>query len=253
MMIIDGIHQTAAGVWVVTQDDYICGWIDRLGRLDFDQLLLPQVLPFIPSGGVVVDAGAFVGDQTIAYLDKAGPDGKVFAFEPNYLPYVCLERNCPGSINIMAALGARCGTAQYSDAVGNLGAGMVVPDAVGGRPVPVIPLDAFSLDRLDFMKLDVEGAETSVIRGAVRTIASHRPVMCIEVNEQHLIRQGSSRAELFNVLDDLCYRLFNLDDCGWDGGHYDCLAIPREFQGEIGPEISIDALASMVNEARNRR
>jgi tRNA G37 N-methylase Trm5 len=78
---------------VIASDTHIGRWIEETGRLDHDQYLLPKIVPLIPEGGTVVDAGALYGDHTLAYAKAVGPYGEVFAFEPNPQSYTCLKKN----------------------------------------------------------------------------------------------------------------------------------------------------------------
>ena len=79
--------------------------------------------------------------------------------------------------------------------------------------VPIEPLDAviarLALARVDFVKIDVEGAEASVIAGAATVLNSMRPLMLIEVNDKALRAQGNCADSLMATLrDELRYEIF---------------------------------------------
>jgi hypothetical protein len=74
-------------------------------------------------------------------------------------------------------------------------------DAGAGAAVPMVSLDSLKLERLDLVKLDVEGMELDVLRGARATMEKHRPVMCIEV-----LKSDPAAIEAF--LKELGYRVF---------------------------------------------
>jgi hypothetical protein len=64
------------------------------------------------------------------------------------------------------------------------------------------------LQRVDFIKVDVEGAETRVVKGGRKVLASMRPLLMLEVNERPLRAQASSTAELFALLrEELGYEI----------------------------------------------
>ena len=71
-------------------------------------------------------------------------------------------------------------------------------DIVGGRRFP---------GRV-FLKLDVEGSEISVLRGARRTIAATKPAILAEVNPESLAAAGASTADLVRLLRELGYTRF---------------------------------------------
>jgi hypothetical protein len=69
----------------------------------------------------------------------------------------------------------------------------------------VIP--AADHSQVGFIKIDVEGAEEKLLRGAVKIIATSRPAILIEVEDEHLRRQGSSAARLRDLLKARGYHL----------------------------------------------
>jgi FkbM family methyltransferase len=83
-----------------------------------------------------------------------------------------------------------------------------------------IRLDTFvrdhNINRVDFIKMDVEGAEPFVLEGGAETIQRFRPMMMIEVNPETLELLGSSAAELFEKIYALGYDTYRI---GWTGMH----------------------------------
>ncbi len=158
-------------------DTHISKWAIEAGRLDHDQNTLPLLAPYIPKGGTVVDAGAFIGDHTVFYADRVGPAGQVLAFEPNFAAFECLHHN-------VQWMPVTCHHAGLSDATStaaiatdiNAGASHLTD----GKGCALLALDSLNLQRLDFFKLDVEGFEVRALRGAKDTIHRCRPVMLIE-------------------------------------------------------------------------
>jgi hypothetical protein len=67
------------------------------------------------------------------------------------------------------------------------------------------------LARLDIMKIDVEGAELRLLRGAVETLRKYRPVLLFEVSEGSLKHQGGSREELLALLHSENYLIHTFD------------------------------------------
>lgn len=73
-------------------------------------------------------------------------------------------------------------------------------------------LDEFDLPGLSFLKIDVEGLEDKVIRGAIETIRKHRPVMLIEIEERH---RSTPVSVVFDMIYGMGYQAFQRSDTGF--------------------------------------
>jgi FkbM family methyltransferase len=82
---------------------------------------------------------------------------------------------------------------------------------VGGEKIEVRTLDSFNLDRLDFIKIDVQGYEKFVLNGAENTIKTCKPTIIIEMEDHQLRRFGYGVTELFNVIRNYGYHIYYLD------------------------------------------
>jgi FkbM family methyltransferase len=131
-------------------------------------------------GEVMVDAGASIG----AYSVRAAKVGmRVYAFEPSATTRSLLLKNA--QLNGLAhmieidprALGGRNQTARLTD----WGAGSRVNEGEG-EVIDVVTLDGLGLPRFSILKIDVEGMELSVLKGARETIRRFRPRLFIEVH-----------------------------------------------------------------------
>jgi FkbM family methyltransferase len=143
-------------------------------------------------GDVVVDAGAFVGIWAARLAQLAGPDGLVHAFEPNpdtrrYLELVAEDDPQTAPIVVHPeALSDREGPATLhvpaAPALGSL--------AGDGAPTEVstVTLDAAlgaDAAQVGFLKIDVEGHELSVLRGAPTVLHEARPRIVVELEQRH--------------------------------------------------------------------
>ncbi len=72
--------------------------------------------------------------------------------------------------------------------------------------------DEEGLDDVGIIKLDIEGAELSVLKGAKRTLESFRPLLLLELSDTALRRQGGSAAEVVALLTSLGYEIFAFDE-----------------------------------------
>lgn len=206
---------------VLEDDTHISKWVQETRRLDHDEYSLGIILPHLDPGDWVVDGGAFIGDHTIAYLKAVGPEGKVYAFEPNPAAYSCLCHNCPDAVSFNLGLSDK---EEYVDYFGNnnAGAGHIGHDL---GPIKLVTLDSLNLRRCDFLKLDIEGCEYEALVGAKETIAQHKPVMWIEVNEGALIRRMRNETQLRKLIESYGYTSYPHPEHG--GDQYDVLCIPQ--------------------------
>jgi FkbM family methyltransferase len=148
-----------------------------------------------PKNAVFVDIGANIGNHSLFALKFLGVK-KVIPFEPSPIAIAVLTSNlglngeldrCDLShLGFGLSDGVQSGLAMAYDAQKfNLGGGRMVE----GGALQTIPGDqALADEAVDFIKIDVEGMELSVLKGLSKTIARCRPVMFIEVDEAN--REG---------------------------------------------------------------
>lgn len=218
------------GVMVIDGDTHVSKWVEQAGTLRIAEKYLKPFQKYVPVGGTVVDAGAMIGDHTVTYADWVGENGRVICFEPNSEAFECLRHNTVGIHHSVTRK-----RYALSDSVNELnvmssensGASYVYESDDEDGDVVSFPLDYFKYESVDFLKLDIEGFETRALRGARETIARCKPVMLIEVNEGALVRAGSSREELLNLISDLGYQ-HSITEHGitYTAPQYDVLCLP---------------------------
>ncbi|MFH0940152.1 MAG: FkbM family methyltransferase [Planctomycetota bacterium] len=192
----------------------------------------------IKPGMVTCDIGANLGYFTLLLAHLTGPHGHVYAFEPNPVMQGRLAENIllnpgldDGRIRLEAvALGAQAGEADFfCPAQGHDGAGGLKDTRRAPLQkvikVRVTALDEFvsmrSIKKLDFIKMDIEGGELDVLRGAERVLSELRPVILFEACEENTAPYG------YRVFDILSY----LEQHGYSvkqtGGGYNFLAVAK--------------------------
>jgi len=168
---------------------------------------------FLRSGDVFVDVGSNVGTYTLLAAATTGVD--IWAFEPSSCAFGRLRENV--SMNLLeprvrvyqAAVGASTGRVMLStgrDAVNHVLTGR---DDGPSEEVPMISLDQVltpeSRSLVSLIKVDVEGLETDVLRGAMTLLRSRSPALIVEANDRVALRA---------VLAPLGYRPFTYDPEG---------------------------------------
>lgn len=211
--------------------------LDLREGIDFSIWLLGSFEPetvrcyrkIVKNGDVVLDIGANIGAHTLHLARVVGDSGCVYAFEPTDYAFGKLSKNC--SLNPKLANSIQC--LQY----------MLVDKEVAGKPTPGLysswPLkedeglhelhqgklmttsgaDARTLDsvisssrisRVDCIKLDIDGFECGMLRGAREVLTHWHPVIIMELAPYALEEQGASLDELIGLLKQYGYSLFDL-------------------------------------------
>lgn len=179
-------------------DLYIFNGIRETGVWSGDELdLLSQL---ITPGQTVLDVGANMGTHTLAFCNFVGPTGRVHAFEPQRIMYQAMVAsvalNSWANVHThMKLVGAKKGAMRLPgvryDTPSNFGMMTLAPDRdraetltylddEPGETVEMITIDSLNLAACHLIKIDVEGMEIDVLRGAAKTIKAQRPLIYME-------------------------------------------------------------------------
>lgn len=180
--------QTPAGHWVLKNDFYTPKVIES-GKLLCDcKEMWDWVMGNLPeTGGLIIDVGAFEG-ETASYFDDYGYE--VAAFEPRPDAFWCLMQNCSPDLyhlyNLALGDGGRV-TMPFQDS-GMLGSRRLHQCTEG--EVQTYRLDDFHFEDVALLKIDVEGMEPLVLKGAQELIAREHPPVMVEYNVEALAAHG---------------------------------------------------------------
>lgn len=213
-----------ARLWVDLSDQVIGMPILRDG---YEPEVIALALSLVGPGDVAVDVGAHIGYFTMRLADTVGESGHVHAFEPVTRNADLLARSIAESRFERRVTLTR---AAVSDAAGeatlrvgrdtlNTGGAFLGDESLGGDDglnsvrVPTVRLDDAGLRRpVRLIKMDVEGAEPRVLRGARAVLRDDRPFIVSEVHPEQLARvSGSSPVALFADLAGLGYAAHAID------------------------------------------
>jgi FkbM family methyltransferase len=163
-----------------------------------------------------IDVGANVGD-VLSHMVRLAPRGRHVAFEP--LPDLAAElrRRFPGVAVHQSALSDAAGTATFYRVCDSPARSSLRPTDLPESPLSV-PLERLD-DALprpyapDLIKIDVEGAEAAVLRGAQETLRRCRPLVVLE-HGAHAERFGTTPDEVHDLLVSPGLRVFDIDGGG---------------------------------------
>jgi FkbM family methyltransferase len=166
---------------------------------DLTDSVMAAIKPHVVADSVCLDVGANIGLYSLG-LSALAPKGKVYAFEPSPSAFGHLQSNLAANkaANVEAsnlAVSDSTGTVHFHDfsffSAGSFSSdegSLLSSESYGSQSfeAATTTLDEFvadrKLDRVDFVKVDVEGAELSVLAGAEKTLATYRPVTVLEFN-----------------------------------------------------------------------
>tara|TARA_R110000764_G_scaffold68406_5_gene141940 strand:- start:932 stop:1582 length:651 start_codon:yes stop_codon:yes gene_type:complete len=186
------------GLWLPDSDTHFSGPDYEIGTRQV-------VLGLTKERRLALDVGAHVGIWTCHLADEFG---EVISLEPNPENFECLQKNTEGMDNVTLRNEGASWTSDMMTLVhnreGNSGMWSL---AMPGEKVPghkshfvkVITIDSLALPDLDLIKIDAEGHEPGVLRGAMSTIERCRPVLCMEV-------KGNGVA--YSIVTDALYQAF---------------------------------------------
>lgn len=235
---------TAEGWHIIEQDTHVGKWIIDQKKLDHDDFLIPIACANMQLGWVVMDCGALYGDHSLAYARTVSSDGCVIAIEANPMAFECLKENAkkfqsPTICMNLVLSDDHGGKATHIMDDANIGASTVdektgasyvneiLENEIRTASIDGIVHDA-NLDRLNFIKIDCEGWEFKILKGAKNTIKDFKPVLLIEMNSFALSRQDASYKDIYDFLLEMNYswRIVQPDLKGGDT-QYDILAWPN--------------------------
>jgi len=209
----------------------------------------------IVNGMTIVDAGACIGKLTTLFTNLVGKEGRVVAYEPRLGYFKRLEEAVGGQnvLCVNAAVGNYDGEGELYIA-NKLGWDSMSPKrdfGIGTATVEVLTLDThlkqIGIDKVDILKIDVEGWDLCVLEGAESIIdSSERIAIILEVHSFHV-----DRNELLNFLLSRGFTVFNLGsyDIPVTYGmayHNEILAVRGVWKNEIDRLYAIPPILKII-------
>jgi FkbM family methyltransferase len=209
--------------------DLIDGVILETG--DWQPAIGASIRQHVHPGGTFIDVGSHIGFFALSAAHIAGPAGHVLAIEPNPETLIRLRANVREShanVSVVpVACSDRAGNLKFYTSPGNSGASSL-SEVLAGRwgkghqyLVPARSLDDIvreaGLDRIDLIKIDVEGAEYLVLKGAEQTLRRFHPPVVAEIDSYQLHSMGASPEDIQAFMQSVGYgRPRQVDDTDWE-------------------------------------
>jgi len=172
----------------IMPDELISNSIRRKGM--YDIVTAEAIYRLLDPGAHAIDAGAHVGLMSAVMALRVGAAGRILSFEPHPVVYAFLERNAARLNSALRSEVIRAHNVAVSDVSGQ--SSLYLPEdwqrntgvarlAASTNSTPIfvscVPLDEVEMELPELMKMDVEGHELAVLRGAGKTLAKLRDVV----------------------------------------------------------------------------
>jgi FkbM family methyltransferase len=204
-------------------------------------------------GSVAVDGGANIGLHALQMAQAVRPNGLVVAIEPvmesrERLDSRRREEQIPGEVIRVLPYGLSnaAGEAEFFqvlDPIQHELSGLRNRDILTNHQVKRIHIELTTLDtlcrdlhRLDFLKLDLEGAEMDALRGGRRTLSRFRPVVALEQSQDSPVYFGYTWDDLLEYFASLQYEVYDLFGLRYTGAEmldhcavWDFVGLPAEY------------------------
>jgi FkbM family methyltransferase len=200
----------------------IAGYIDHGIYFDYREEERELLMEIAANAGTVVDIGANNGFTALCFANQPGVE-RVIAFEPDPSNFDVAQQNVklndsPKVEVFQKGLGSTKAVAKlFMVNERNPGMNRLLKDAsdsnVASKDIEIVSLDDFlkenRLSTLGLIKIDVEGYEMEVLRGAKETLSAFKPKLFIEVDDANLKALDSSSKELIEFLKSIYYSCFD--------------------------------------------
>jgi len=204
-------------------------------------LSLIALLELVQKNIVVLDVGANIGYTALRMASITGTNGTIHAFEPDPYNFEQLTKNT----NLNSYLPIKTYNVGLGIKQSKLKLAINTPDNFGGNRIKedavenfnwvnIITIDSFvetnNIGKVNLIKIDVEGFEYNVLKGAEKVLEKHRPILFIELDDDNLKQQNSSAKDLIQFVAKYYHTITNAEtknritsDLNFSHCHYDII------------------------------
>ena len=166
----------------------------------------------LKEGDVVLDLGSYCGSTVWGFSNAVGKSGKVYGFEPDPTSFEMLSKNVEYH-NLSNVTLINKGVWSFNGNIlfqseGNMGSGVstVQNRSTNQITIQTISLNDFckkySVNKIDYIKMDIEGAETEVLRSSHEVLRKYKPRLIIE---PHIVNSHITTNEICKILSEFGY------------------------------------------------
>ncbi|GAB4005377.1 hypothetical protein GCM10028808_05050 [Spirosoma migulaei] len=188
------------------------------GSGKFEETETQTILSFVKEDTVMLDIGANMGFYSIRVGQKA-KKGKVIAFEPDPGNFAILQKNLAlntltNVVTYNAALSDKKDTLRLYKHPFNVGDYRLYNDGDFTEyvDVPTLRIDDTVSERVDLIKIDVQGFEYFVLKGGRALLAKYKPIVISEFWPRGLYNSGASPADYLTMMQTLGYSVSRIDE-----------------------------------------
>jgi FkbM family methyltransferase len=206
------------------------------------------MLSYIKEGDIIIDVGTNIGCSVMNFALKTGSDGKIYGFEPDIINY----NQCKKHINLnkfenisLYNIGIGNNSGKYNliiDDPNNRGTNKISindKSKIKKESIEVLitTIDEWVLknkiEKINVIKIDVEGFDLKVIEGAEETIKKYNPILFVELDNNNLLKVNDSAVKLIHKLNQLNYecreiisnQLIDTSYTNFENCHFDIICI----------------------------
>lgn len=202
-------------------------WLNNTGYIDkciiqdgiFEKNSVAVLKKLVKNGDTVLDVGANIGFYSILFSKIVGNTGRILAFEPTLHYGKVLEKNLKTN-NIQNCEIIRVGLSNIKQKlkihIGPSSATIHVPGggfSTSQEIINLISLDDYikenNIDKIDFIKVDIDGHEPFFFKGALKTIQRYEPIILLEINQLNYFEAGFNAWDFYEMLKRLNFKIYS--------------------------------------------
>lgn len=212
------LYRTSKGYYWLNDTGYIDKQLIKNGVFEGESTALAE--KFVKPGDVVLDVGANIGYYSIIFSKLAGDSGKVIAFEPTKHYRDVLLKNIKANkcYNIAVEPFGLSDSEQYlrinlGPSSATLHSPLGFDKVIGQEDIRLTTMDSYvknaHLDKIDFVKIDVDGHEPMVLSGSWSAFDLFDPIVLLEISHLHYLEAGVTAWDFYETLKSKGYHIYH--------------------------------------------